>query len=245
MEGINIMVCEDVRRAVEEASKYLFDLLKAKPASVLGFATGDTFIPFYDYVSTNFLKSGISFKKAVSFNLDEYVGIRNDSPQSYHHYMMSRFFSKVDIDRANAHLPDGNAGDVQKEAAAYEKMIDDSGGIDIQYLGLGRNGHIGFNEPGTPFDSLTHVVRLTASTKKANAHLFGEEDRVPDYAITMGIRTILKSRRIILIAFGEGKSRAVGDTLTGRITENVPATSLRLHSDVTFILDVKAAEKIL
>ncbi|MBX8632055.1 MAG: glucosamine-6-phosphate deaminase [Thermoplasmata archaeon] len=244
IDGIRVIVFDDTKSMIAEAVSYLYDVLRTDPESVIGLATGDTFIPFYSMIAETFRKARVSFKDVTTFNLDEYVGLPEDSPHSYHTYMEQNLFSKVDINRKNAHLPDGSAPDPEEAASEYEKLIREAGGIDLQFLGLGRNGHIGFNEPGTSFDSLTHVTELSEGTVLANAHLFGSPEDVPHRAITMGIRTILDARRVVLLAFGENKSVAIRDTFTRGITESVPASSLKLHRRATFLLDSAAAKFI-
>ena len=245
IDDIRIIVFEDVKSLISEAVSYLCDALKADPESVIGLATGDTFIPFYDMIAGTFSGARITFKEVTTFNLDEYVGLPVYSPHSYHTYMEQNLFSRVDIDRKNTHLPDGSAPEPEKAASEYEALISEAGGIDMQFLGLGRNGHIGFNEPGTSFGSLTHVTELSEETVRANAHLFNSPADVPHRAITMGIRTILNARRVVLLAFGESKSVAIRDTFTRGITESVPASSLKLHRRSTFLLDSAAAKHII
>ncbi len=246
LEGLKIEVFDTVPELVARAAGRLFDVLRTDPEAVIGLATGNTFIPFYDFVATGYRRAGISFEQSVTFNLDEYLGIPRESEGSYHTYMDRNFFSKTDIVSENAHIPDSNPADPEGEAENYERLITRSGGIDVQFLGIGRNGHIGFNEPGTSFDSRTHVTDLSASTIESNAPLFGKGKIVPHRAITMGIRTILDSRKIFLIACGEEKSSAIASTFTeGRMTESVPSTALKLHRNVTVLLDKPAAKSLL
>ncbi len=233
-----------VDELVISAGKVLFDQLRRKPGSVIGLATGSTFVPFYEYVSLHYREAGVSFRDAVTFNLDEYYPISGDSRDSYHSYMAEHLFSRVDMKAAGIHIPDGSAADPDAEAEAYEKAIKSSGGIDLQFLGLGRNGHIGFNEPGTPFTSRTHKTVLSESTLSANAPIFGDKSDMPGSALTMGIGTITDSRKIVLLAFGRQKSKAVRETLKGEITEEMPASCLRRHRDTVFMIDEEAAAEL-
>jgi len=169
----------------------------------------------------------------VTFNLDEYVGIERTHPGSYYSFMKRHLFDFVDVDPANAHLPNGAAADIAAECARYERDIAAGGGLDLTFLGLGSNGHIAFNEPGTPFDSRTRAVALTESTRAANAALFGED--VPTHAITMGIATILESKSIVLLASGDKKRQAIERLRSGEITEEFPASALWKHPDVTVL----------
>ena len=246
LDGVKIEVFDTVPELIARAAGRLFDVLRTDPEAVIGLATGNTFIPFYDFVAANYRRAGISFEQTVVFNLDEYLGIPQDSEGSYHTYMDRNFFSKIDIRRENVHIPDSNPADPEAEAENYERLIARAGGIDMQFLGLGRNGHIGFNEPGTSFDSRTHVTELSASTMVANAAVFGNEKNMPRRAITMGVKTILDARRITLLACGEEKSSAISETFTGgRMTEDVPSTALKLHRNATVLLDRQAAKSIL
>jgi glucosamine-6-phosphate deaminase len=180
------------------------------------------------------------FRDVTTFNLDEYVGVPREHPASYFSYMTRHLFAHVDIDPRKAHLPDGNAPDPDAECRRYEDEIRVAGGLALTFLGLGRNGHIGFNEPGTPFESRTRLVELTQSTRHANAADF-PDGHVPSHAITMGISTILESRRIVLLVAGEGKAEAVEKLRGGEITETFPASALWMHGDVTVLDGTPAA----
>ncbi len=246
LDGVKIEIFETVPELIARAAGRLFDVLRTDPEAVIGLATGNTFIPFYSYIAANRRKAGISFGGTVTFNLDEYLGISRENEGSYHAYMQRNLFSKIDIRPENVHIPDSKPADPDIEAEHYDNLISRSGGIDIQFLGLGRNGHIGFNEPGTSFGSRTHVTELSASTVASNAPLFGGSGDMPRRAITMGIKTILDARRIFLLAYGEEKSHAIGETFrAGRITEDMPSTALKLHRNVTVLLDVQAARSML
>ncbi|RLI23840.1 glucosamine-6-phosphate deaminase, partial [Candidatus Bathyarchaeota archaeon] len=186
-------------------------------------------------------EEGLSFSRVTTFNLDEYVGLPPDHPQSYHYYMFHNLFDHVDVRRENVHIPDGMAENLDEECRRYEEAIKEAGGIDLQLLGIGRNGHIGFNEPGSPFDSRTRVVKLSEQTRKDNARFFNSIDEVPTHAITMGIGTIMEARRIILIASGEAKAEAIAKAVKGPKTVDVPASALQDHPDCLFIIDKEAA----
>ena len=229
---------ENIARLAAQQYK---ELLAAKPGAVLGLATGSTPLGLYGVLS-NMCKAGeISFAKAHSFNLDEYIGLDGNHDQSYRYFMNENLFRNIDINISETHVPDGISSN-QQNAADYDKLIEEAGGIDLQLLGIGVNGHIGFNEPGTPFGSLTHIVELTDSTRQANKRFFQSIDEVPTHAISMGIKSVMHARSVILMAIGENKAQCIKDTLEGPVTEQVPASVLQLHPDVTFYLDHDAAK---
>lgn len=209
----------------------------ANPHAVLGLPTGGTPEGFYRAL----VKTGISLAQVRTFNLDEYVGLSREHPESYFRFMKERLYDHTDLNPANAHVPHGTAPDLEAECRRYEAAIHAAGGIDLMILGLGHNGHIGFNEPGTPWDSRTRRVRLTEETRKANARFFGSVEAVPREALTMGIGTILEARRILLLASGADKAEIVNRFLHGEPSVSVPATALQQHPDVTVILDQAAA----
>ena len=221
------------------AAQQYVALLKRKPNAILGGATGSTPLGLYaELVRLN--KAGeISFKDASSFNLDEYVGLDGSHDQSYRYFMDHNLFDHIDIDKARTHVPSGI--DVS-DPAAYDKEIAAAGGVDLQLLGIGNNGHIGFNEPGTPFGSLTHIVELTESTREANKRFFNSIDEVPTHAVTMGVKTVMQARSIILMAIGPAKAPIMKEMLQGPVTEKVPASVLQLHPDVTVYMDYEAAK---
>jgi glucosamine-6-phosphate deaminase len=205
------------------------------PRSVLGLPTGRTPIGLYERVVAACSREYHCFRDVVTFNLDEYAGIERTHPGSYYSFMEQHLFNFTDIDRANTHIPNGAAADLDAECARYEREIAAAGGLDVTFLGLGSNGHIAFNEPGTPFDSRTRVVALTESTRAANASLFPDGD-VPTHAITMGIATILESKSIVLLASGEKKRAAIERLRSEEISEEFPASALWKHPDVTVLL---------
>jgi glucosamine-6-phosphate deaminase len=219
----------------ERAASILLDAIRTDTHAVLGLPTGRTPIGMYDHVVTECTRDYHCFRDVHTFNLDEYAGIPHDHPGSYAAYMEQHLFEFVDMNPANAHIPDGAARDPEAECVRYEAAIRDAGGLGLTFLGLGRNGHIGFNEPGTPFLSRTRVVELSESTRIANEDLFADR-QVPTRAITMGIGTILESRRIVLLASGQSKREAVERLRSGEVDQSFPASALWGHPDVTVLV---------
>ncbi len=237
---MQLIVTDPQQAAVRAAGLYV-DLLRRKPDAVLGLATGSTPLGLYARLAALYRAGELSFRRATSFNLDEYVGLPATHSQSYRYFMEHNLFSHVDLPAERTHVPSGL--DVSDAAlAGYDAAIEAAGGIDLQLLGLGGNGHIGFNEPGTPFGLGTHVVELTARTRQDNARFFASLDEVPTHAATMGVKTVMHARAILLLAFGSAKAEAVRAALTGPVTEEVPASVLQLHPDVTVICDEEAAK---
>lgn len=212
---------------------------------VLGLPTGGTMESFYKHLVDFAAKGELSFKNVTTFNLDEYIGLPKGHPESYRSYMESRLFKHVDIDPANINFPDVNAEDLEKACAEYDAKIEAFGGIDLFLGGVGRNGHIAFNESGTPFDAPTHKVELSESTIKANSRFFGNDlNAVPKYAVTMGMGTILKSKEIIILAEGEKKSEAVYRAVEGRVSPQWPISALRIHPNSILVADPKALSQV-
>lgn len=222
------------------AAEMIAERVQEKPDSVLGLATGGTPEGTYQQLKKIYDRGGIDLSRVTTFNLDEYAGMPEDHPQSYHAYMQNKVFQPLQLRPEQAHLPDGTAGDLEQECRRYEKQIAAAGGIDMQLLGLGENGHIGFNEPGTSFSSRTHVVQLKPSTREANARYFATIEDVPQQAVTMGIETIMESRAILLLVFGRRKKEALLRLLEGEVQEDFPASVLKKHSSVTVIADEEA-----
>jgi len=241
---IKVIITRDYDEMSKLAAKMIADAIRAKPNIVLGLATGGTPEGCYKELVRMHKEEGLDFSQVVTFNLDEYVGLPPDHPQSYHYYMDVYLFNHVNIKRENTHIPDGMAKDLEKHCQEYEEMIKKAGGIDLQLLGIGRNGHIGFNEPGSPFDSRTRVVELTETTRRDNARFFKSIDEVPTHAVTMGLATIMEARKIILLASGENKADAIAKAVEGPKTTMVPASILQDHPDCTFIIDKEAASKL-
>lgn len=208
-----------------------------KPDCILGLATGSSPIGTYKELIKRCEKGDLDFSQVQSVNLDEYKGLSRDNDQSYYYFMNHNLFDHINIDKANTHVPNGMESDAEKECANYEELIKSLGGIDLQLLGLGHNGHIGFNEPAEEFDKVTHCVDLQESTIEANKRFFASVDDVPRQAYTMGIGTIMNAKKILLLASGEDKAEAMYQTMCGPITPRVPASVLRLHRDVTIIAD--------
>jgi len=235
----------DTPQQVGQATAILFaSQLLQKPDSVLGLATGSSPIPTYQELIRFYQAGSLDFSKAVSFNLDEYVGISVEHPESYHAFMDRELFNQVNMTRENIHVPDGNAEDLDAFCATYDLAIAQAGGIDLQLLGIGRNGHIGFNEPGSRFVYGCHVVDLTPSTIEANRRFFESEDQVPRQAVSLGIGSIMNARRIVLVATGADKAEAIRRALYEDINPQVQASILRTHPDVIFMLDKAAASQL-
>ena len=234
-----------IKDTYDEASNAAADIIasqiKEKPACVLGLATGSTPIGTYAELVNKVKHGEITFKDVTTFNLDEYAGLDGEHDQSYRYFMNKHLFDLVDIDKTRTHVPSGTSDDPAKMCDNYEAAIDAAGGLDLQLLGLGHNGHIGFNEPADEFPVQTHHVQLTKSTIEANSRLFNSIDEVPKSAYTMGIGTIMKAKKILLIATGEGKAEIVAKAFKGEITPQVPASILQSHADATIVLDKDAA----
>ncbi len=218
-----------------QAAEILLTAVREHPTTVLGLPTGRTPLGLYRRVVAECAREYRCFTGVTTFNLDEYVGLPREHPASYFSYMRQHLFDHVDIDPSRIHIPDGGAEDPSAECASYEAAIEQAGGLDLTFLGLGRNGHIGFNEPGTPFDSRTRVVTLEESTRLANAAFF-PDGRVPRQAITMGIATILSSKRIVLLAGGTGKQQAIERLHQAFIDRDFPASALWTHKNVTVLV---------
>lgn len=237
---MRVLVTPDYRTLSQTAAELVIKAIRAKPTLRLGLPTGSTPLGMYEEIVKTWREQQLDFSQVQTFNLDEYVGLAVAHPRSYHTYMREKLFAHVNIPAANIHIPSGGPGvDLDAESRRYEAEIAAAGGIDLLVAGVGANGHIGFNEPGSAFDSRTRVVDLSASTIRNAAPHFGAESP-PAKAITMGIGTILESRRILLIASGAAKADAVERALRGRATDSVPASALQLHQQVIVIVDEAA-----
>lgn len=237
---MKVIVVKDYNEMSEKGAQIMKDVIKNNPECVLGLATGDTPIGMYNLLAEGYEKGELDFSKVRSVNLDEYYPLSPDNDQSYRYFMNKNLFDRINIDKANTNVPDGMAKDVEKSCAEYEAKIDAMGGIDIQVLGIGRNGHIGFNEPDSELVPTTHLTALTDSTIEANSRFFASENDVPKHAITMGIESVFKARKIIVVASGASKAEAIRATVYGNLSTNCPASLLRLHPDVTIICDEAA-----
>lgn len=237
---MRFLICENYEEMSNEAAKLIAAQIKEKENSVLGLATGSTPIGMYKILADMNQKKEISFKNVTTFNLDEYYPLEAKNPQSYHYFMTENLFSKIDINKENTYIPNGTTTDTATECKQYETLIADKGGIDLQILGIGQNGHIGFNEPNSALNSETHLTDLSENTIQANSRFFDNINKVPTQALTMGIGTIMKARKIILLANGEAKHNIVSKLLNGEISTKVPASMLKLHSDVILICDKSA-----
>lgn len=226
------------------AANKVISTVKKKPNTVLGLATGSTPEGLYRFLIEDHQLTGTSYKYVKTINLDEYIGLDKKDKNSYFTFMRDKLFKHIDINLNHTHVPNGVAFNTEEEATRYEKFIHDIGGIDLQILGIGHNGHIAFNEPGTSFKSVTHVIELTERTRKANARYFNSIEEVPTHAITMGIQSIMDSKEIILLASGSSKAEAIKKLIHGDISEQFPASALRLHPKVTIIADLDALQFI-
>ncbi len=232
---MKIIICKNYDEMSSAAAKLVAEQLNAKPNSVLGLATGSTPEGMYADLIEMYKSNAVSFAAATSVNLDEYYPIEPTNDQSYRYFMNDKLFDHVDIDKEKTFVPNGMAKDPDNEGLRYEALIEQLGGVDLQILGIGRNGHIGFNEPDTKLIPTTHVTDLTAGTIEANSRFFASEADVPRRALTMGIGSILKAKKIVIMASGAEKKAAVMRMLEGLIDTACPATLLNLHADVTLI----------
>lgn len=241
---MEIVRCRKYEEMSSKAADMVCEEIGKKPDLVLGLATGSTPLGLYRELIDRYEKGIVSFKKIKTVNLDEYVGLGEDNEQSYAYYMRSNLFSHIDIDPGNTHIPDGKNADHESECRMYDAIIDELGGIDVQILGIGHDGHIGFNEPGNAFIQRTHRVKLTEETIEANKRFFERRADVPKYAYTMGIKDIFRARKIILLVSGKDKAEILRKALKGPITPEIPASILQLHSDVILIGEDKALEML-
>ncbi len=236
---MRIIKAESYEDLSRKAANVLSAQVILKPNSVLGLATGSTPIGTYKQLIDWYNKGDVDFSMTKSINLDEYEGLDESSDQSYRYFMNHQFFDHININKKNTHVPNGCAEDLEKECRRYDRLIAEMGGIDMQLLGIGHDGHIGFNEPGEAFEKTTHVVELTEQTIKANARFFGAEELVPRRAITMGIKSIMQARALLLIANGPDKEEIMHKALFGPVTPNVPASILQFHPNLTVVCNYK------
>lgn len=237
---MKIIVKKDYDEVSKSAAKYMLNVIRNKKSAVLGLPTGGTPIGTYNIVVDEYKKGKISFNNIKTFNLDEYIGLSKTNINSYHYFMNKYLFSYTDIKEENIHAPNGMTKDVLNECIDYENKIK-AVGMDILFLGIGQNGHIGFNEPADYFEPYTHKVTLKEKTVKSNSRFFEKIENVPTTAITMGVKTILSAKKIVMLAVGETKADAMAKMVNGKITPQLPASILQLHNDITVIVDKNAS----
>jgi glucosamine-6-phosphate deaminase len=241
---MQVIVKKDYDEMSKLAAQMFARVVRNNPRCVLGLATGSTPLGTYKELIRMHKEEGLDFSQVVTFNLDEYVGLNHEHDQSYWYFMYNNLFKHINIRIENVHVPTGDAEDIEAMCCEYENMIEDFGGIDIQLLGIGGNGHIAFNEPGTAISSRTSWVALTETTIADNARFFKSANEVPRFAVSMGMGTILEAREVILLANKESKADAIAKSVEGPITAMVPASALQLHGNCTFITDAPAASKL-
>jgi glucosamine-6-phosphate deaminase len=241
---VEIIITPSSVEASEHAARIAAALIRAKPRAVLGLPTGSTPLGFYDQLAAMHARGEINLSEVATFNVDEYVGLGPEHPRSYARYMREHFFSRVNIANWRIHIPNGLAPDIPAHCEAYEAAIREAGGIDLQVLGVGSNGHIGFNEPGSSLGSRTRLKTLTEQTIRDNAHFFESPEQAPRHVITMGVGTILDARRCVVMAFGKEKAAAVAAMAEGPVTASAPASALQLHPWCSLMVDEAAAAKL-
>lgn len=237
---MRVYLCKNYEEMSDLAAKTVLSQVLLKPESVLGLATGSTPVGMYERLCRAAEAGEADFSRITTFNLDEYLGIEPENEQSYHSFMKKNFFTRAKIKAESIHMPSGSSEDALAECTAYDEAIAAAGGIDIQVLGIGQNGHIGFNEPGAELSSGTHIVELTESTIRANARFFENEALVPKKAITMGMRSIMLAKTVMLMASGKEKHEALSGLLSGKITTSNPSTMLNMHPNAIIICDEEA-----
>lgn len=238
---MEVIIQPDAQSASVVAARLVSHLLREKPNAVIGFATGSTPILLYNELVRKFREGHIDFSRVTSFNLDEYVGLAPEHPASCHSFMHKHFFDHVNVPKDRIHIPDGLAQDIPLCCQQYEEAIRRVGGIDLQILGIGAEGHIGFNEPTSSLASRTRIKTLTPRTRRDNAYLFGGEDRVPRHVITMGLGTVMEARQCVLLAFSRAKAQAIARAVEGPVTASTPASVLQMHPVAKVFLDESAA----
>ena len=239
-----VLIKDDSRQMSLEAALHVASQIRLKPDSVIGFATGSTPLGLYKELISLHQHEGLDFSKVISFNLDEYVGLPPSHPESYHYFMWENLFKHININPSNVHIPMGMINDIEQFCFWYEEKIKSYGGIDLQILGIGANGHIAFNEPGSSLGSRTRIKTLGQKTRLDNSRFFNDVDEVPKYAITMGVGTIMEAKRLLLLASGSNKAEAIKATVEGPIMAKYPATIVQYHRYATIIIDKDAASKL-
>lgn len=235
------LVFNDPQAVSQYVSQRLIELIKDRPHAILGLATGSTMEPVYQRFCCDAKEQALDVSKLISFNLDEYIGLSAEHPQSYHYFMNEHLFNHLNFAKQKTFVPDGKPEDVEAHCRQYSQKIVDCGGIDLQLLGIGSNGHIGFNEPGTPFDSRTHVVELSEQTRVDNGRFFDSMDEMPSRAVTIGLQDIMDAHKVFLIATGDNKAQVMLDLYESEVDERMPASVLKKHHNTLFIVDKKAA----
>lgn len=238
---MRVVVEPNSAQVARTAAQFVARLVRRRPTCVLGLATGSTPLGMYAELIRMHREEGLDFSRVVTFNLDEYVGLGPNDPQSYRYFMNHNFFNHINVDPRNTHVPDGRALDFEAHCEQYERAIQEEGGIDLQVLGIGSDGHIAFNEPGSSLGSRTRLKTLMSETVKDNARFFPRPEDVPRLAVTMGVGTILESRQCLVLACGQGKAQAIRATVEGPITTQVTASALQLHRSVIAVIDEEAA----
>ncbi|MFW6269737.1 MAG: glucosamine-6-phosphate deaminase [Bacillota bacterium] len=238
---MRIIIEDNYNDMSKQAALLVASQVRLLPDTVLGLATGSTPLGMYKSLVDMYQADEIDFSQVKTFNLDEYFPISPENPQSYHYYMKTNFFNQINIKEKNYHLLDGTAERVKDECQRYDNMINKAGGIDLQVLGIGANGHIGFNEPDDRLNVTTHLVKLKEETIERNSRFFENKEQVPQKALTVGISTILKAKKIILLASGKEKAKAIKNTVNNYVTTRVPSSLLQTHPDITLVIDQQAA----
>ena len=238
---MKVIIARDYSEQCSAAADIIEGIVRAKPDCCLGLATGSSPVGMYKELARRCAEEGLDFSRVHSVNLDEYIGLAPEHDQSYRYFMDSNLFDHINIPEENINFLNGNAENLEEECKAYEERIKKSGGIDIQLLGIGSNGHIAFNEPSDSFQRWSHVVALKESTIKDNSRFFKSIEEVPTHAVTMGIGSIMQAKRILIIAIGENKAKAIKQLIDGNVTSQCPASVLQFHTDVTLMLDKGAA----
>lgn len=240
---MKVIVVKDYEELSRVSADIMLDVVKNNPSCTLGLATGSSPIGLYQNLIKAYENKEVSFKDVKSYNLDEYCELPKSHPESYYSFMHRNLFDHIDIKEENTHLPSSEGSDLQANCAAYNKLLN-STTVDIQLLGIGANGHIGFNEPGTPFGNETSIIKLTQKTRDDNKRFFNSIDEVPKYAITMGIKNIMNAKQVLLVASGKNKAEAIKRLVSGEVTEDLPASALNNHPCCTIVVDEEAASLI-
>ncbi len=238
---MEIIIFKDSASASLYAANEITNLISGRPDAVLGLATGGTPVPIYEELARKYQRQELDFSKVTTFNLDEYWGLSPIHPASYHYFMNQHLFSRVNLDPARIHIPNGLAMDASQECLQYERQIAEAGGIDLQILGIGGEGHVGFNEPSSSLSSRTRIKTLISRTREDNKRFFKEDEEVPFHVLTMGVGTIMDAKSILLLAFGKGKAEAIARTVEGPVSARIPASILQMHPKTKILLDEEAA----